>query len=61
MKGHFIAHVLPCAVLLDLLVVGVPILFEERGVTVTVTADRYVDMLRNFLEPKLRELEHLDV
>ena len=38
-----------------------PYFFEEGGVTVTVTADRYVDMLRNFLEPKLRELEHSDV
>lgn len=38
-----------------------PYFFEEGGVAVTVTADRYVDMLRNFLEPKLRELDHPNV
>lgn len=30
--------------------------FEKEGVTDTVTADRYVGMLRNFLESKLTEL-----
>jgi hypothetical protein len=29
--------------------------FEEDGETVTVTSDHYVQMLRNFLEPKLNE------
>ena len=31
--------------------------FEEEGVTVTVTSDRYCDMLQNFLRPKLDELQ----
>ena len=31
--------------------------FEEEGVTVTVSSDRYCDMLQNFLRPKLDELE----
>jgi len=31
--------------------------FEEEGVTVTVTSDRYCDMLQNFLRPKVDELE----
>ena len=34
-----------------------PYFFEEEGVTLTVTSDRYCDMLRNFLRPKLDELE----
>jgi len=31
--------------------------FEKKGVTVTVTSDRYCDMLQNFLRPKVDELE----
>jgi hypothetical protein len=31
------------------------LLFEEDGESVTVTSDRYVQMLRNFLEPILKE------
>ena len=38
-----------------------PYFFEEGGVTVSVTADRYIAMLHNFLEPKLRQLQHPDV
>jgi len=34
-----------------------PHFFEEEGVTVTVTSDRYCDTLQNFLWPKLDELE----
>jgi hypothetical protein len=30
-----------------------PYFFEEGGVTVTVTANRYYDMLENFLRPKI--------
>ena len=33
-----------------------PYFFEEEGVTVTVTSERYVEMLRNFLRPQLRSL-----
>ena len=36
---------------------GGPYFFEEKGVTVTVTSDRYYDMLQNFLPPKVDELE----
>lgn len=36
-------------------VVG-PYFFEENGATVTVNSERYVNMLRNFLIPKLRQL-----
>jgi hypothetical protein len=32
-----------------------PYFFEKDGETVTVISDRYVQMLRNFLEPKLNE------
>jgi hypothetical protein len=32
-----------------------PYFLEEDGETVTVTSDRYVQMLRNFLKPKLNE------
>jgi hypothetical protein len=32
-----------------------PYFFEEGGVTVTVTANRYCDMLENFLRPKIDE------
>uniref|UniRef100_UPI00358E2D47 uncharacterized protein n=1 Tax=Myxine glutinosa TaxID=7769 RepID=UPI00358E2D47 len=50
-----------CAVA-DVGIVG-PYFFEEGGVTVTVTSDRYIDMLENFLRPQLEhlELEELDV
>jgi hypothetical protein len=41
-----------CAVA-DFGVIG-PYVFED-GETVAVTSDRYVQMLRNFLEPKLNE------
>jgi len=34
-----------------------PYFFEKEGVTVTVTSDRYCDMLQNFLRPKMDELE----
>ena len=30
--------------------------FEEKGATVIVTSERYVEMLRNFLRPQLRSL-----
>jgi hypothetical protein len=43
-----------CAVA-DFRVIG-PYFFEEGGETATVTSDRYVQMLRIFLEPKLNEL-----
>uniref|UniRef100_UPI00358E390F alpha-actinin A-like n=1 Tax=Myxine glutinosa TaxID=7769 RepID=UPI00358E390F len=50
-----------CAVA-DVGILG-PYFFEEGGVTVTVTSDRYIDMLENFLRPQLEhlELEELDV
>ena len=38
-----------------------PYFFEERGATVTITTDSYIEMLRHFLEPKLRELQNPDV
>ena len=31
--------------------------FEEEGATSTVTSERYVEMLRNFLRPQLRSLQ----
>jgi hypothetical protein len=34
-----------------------PYCFEEGGVTVTVNANRYCDMLENFLRPKIDEYE----
>jgi len=37
---------------LPTLVIG-PYFFEDGGATVTVTADRYVEMLETFLRPKL--------
>ena len=30
--------------------------FEEEGATVTVTSERYVEMLHNFLRPQLQSL-----
>ena len=33
-----------------------PYFFEEEGATVTVTSERYVEMLRNFLHPQLQSL-----
>jgi hypothetical protein len=42
-----------CAVA-DFGVIG-PYFFEEDGETVTVTSDRYVQILRNFLGPKVNE------
>jgi hypothetical protein len=33
-----------------------PYLFEEEGVTVTVNSERYVAMLRNFLQPRMEEI-----
>ena len=35
--------------------------FEEENKTVTVTSDRYVEMLRNYVKPKLTELQNQDV
>lgn len=35
--------------------------FKERSHSVTVTSDRYVEMLQTFLEPKLRDLGNQDV
>ena len=32
------------------------LIFEEEGATVTVTSERYVEMLGNFLRPQLRSL-----
>jgi len=34
-----------------------PYFFEKEGVTVTVTSDRYCDMLQNFLRPEVDEVE----
>uniref|UniRef100_UPI00358F6F10 uncharacterized protein n=1 Tax=Myxine glutinosa TaxID=7769 RepID=UPI00358F6F10 len=49
-------------VVADVGIVG-PYFFEEGGVTVTITSDRYIDMLENFLRPQLEhlDLEELDV
>jgi hypothetical protein len=33
-----------------------PYFFEEEGVTVTVNSERYVAMLRNFLQPRMEEI-----
>jgi len=33
-----------------------PYFFEEGGATVTVTSDRYVEMLETFLRPKLDDV-----
>ena len=44
-----------CAVA-DFGVIG-PYFFEEGGATVTVTADRYVEMLETFLRPKLDDVD----
>ncbi|KAF0711882.1 DUF4817 domain-containing protein [Aphis craccivora] len=38
-----------------------PYFFEEGGVTVTVTSNRYCEMLENFLRPKIKEYENNDV
>lgn len=38
-----------------------PYFFEEGGVTVTVTSNRYCEMLENFLRPKIEEYENNDV
>ncbi|GBL77795.1 hypothetical protein AVEN_65611-1, partial [Araneus ventricosus] len=38
-----------------------PYFFEENGKAVTVTSACYVDMLRNFLQPKLYEHRNLAV
>jgi hypothetical protein len=34
-----------------------PYFFEEGGATVTVTANRYVEMLETFLHPKLDDVD----
>jgi hypothetical protein len=31
--------------------------FEEGGITVTVTSDRYIEMLENFLRPQMEEMD----
>ena len=36
--------------------VGSPYFFEEEGATVTVTSDRYCEMLERFLRPKVAQL-----
>ena len=36
---------------------GAPIFFEEIGSTVTVNTEKYCEMLRDFVQPKLEELE----
>jgi hypothetical protein len=33
-----------------------PYFSEEEGVTVTVNSERYVAMLRNFLQPRMEEI-----
>jgi hypothetical protein len=33
-----------------------PHFFEEEGVTVTMNSERYVAMLRNFLQPRIEEI-----
>lgn len=38
-----------------------PYFFEEGGATVTVTSDRYVEMLETFLHPKLDDVDTEDV
>jgi len=38
-----------------------PYFFEEGGATVTVTSDRYVEMLETFLCPKLEDVDIEDV
>jgi len=38
-----------------------PYFFEEGGATVTVTSDRYVEMLETFLRPKLDDVDTEDV
>jgi hypothetical protein len=40
-------------------VVG-PYFFEEGGITVTVTSDRYIEMLENFLRPLVEEMDVAD-
>jgi hypothetical protein len=47
-------HVIVWRAVADFGVIG-PYFFEEDGETVTVTSDHYVQMLCNFLEPKLNE------
>jgi len=37
-----------------------PYFFEEGGVTVTMTSNRYCEMLKNFLRPKIEEYENRD-
>lgn len=39
-------------------VIGPYFFFYQNGVTVTVNAERYVDMIQNFLVP---QLQHLDI
>jgi len=34
--------------------------FKERGITVTVTSDRYIEVLENFLQPQLEEMDVAD-
>jgi len=48
-----------CAVV-DFGLIG-PYFFEEDGATVTVTSDRYVEMLETFLRPKLDDVDTEDV
>jgi transposase len=38
-----------------------PYFFEEGDETVTVTSDRYVEMLKNFVKPKLRKFSNAKV
>jgi len=37
-----------------------PYFFEEGGVTVTVTSNRYCEMLENFLRPKMEKYKDAD-
>jgi hypothetical protein len=35
---------------------AVRVYFEEEGVTVTMNSERYMAMLRNFLQPRMEEI-----
>ena len=54
-NDHFIVRRLPFGVLWAVLEWG-PYFFEEEGATVTVTSDRYCEMLERFLRPKVAQL-----
>ena len=55
-NDHFIVRRLPFGVLWEVLGCGVLTFFEEEGATVTVTSDRYCEMLERFLRSKVAQL-----